>query len=519
MVWSAVRQAERERARLADEASERQVAAARLAAAADGSLALARELRRAYRYADARRVLAQFEQQIPADQADSDTRARVRTAAADLDLLAAADDVRTWRAVAPLAGGPNPTGTLDAFDRPLAAYREAFARWGMDVTAADWTPAAVPDRARQSEARGEIAEALDDWAAFEADRAVRDRLLAAARVLQPGEWTDRFREPAVRSDPAAVRRLADSANVAALSPGTLTSLAEALAAAGGDTVALLRAARDAHPQDFMIHFTLAAKEIRAGGPREAVTTGRVARALRPDNLAVRCNLATALAAAGEFDEAESHLRAVVAADPKRFSAQFNLGKLLVDRNRLEEAVTAYRRAVVLAPSDARTRNNLGTTLARLNRLPEAVAELEAAAALDPRDPFPLVNLAICHEREREWGKAAEAYREAIRRDPRHAQAHGNLGALLERDGRLADAIVAYRAATVANPTYARAFFNLGLALAKAGDVAGARTAFEQGMQVPADPRLRALREQAERYLAEHPRELAPPPRAAPADGR
>jgi len=63
-----------------------------------------------------------------------------------------------------------------------------------------------PRRFRASEIKQELVDALDHWALWEPDEAIRLRLAAVARAADPDPWRDRFRDPAVWADPGLLER-------------------------------------------------------------------------------------------------------------------------------------------------------------------------------------------------------------------------------------------------------------------------------------------------------------------------
>src|SRR5262249_44320986 len=149
-------------------------------------------------------------------------------------------------------------------------------------------------------------------------------------------WTNRLRDPAVRSDPVAVRKLAADAGAARTSATTLSVLAMLMQRHGLNPAPLLSAARAKHPSDFGLAFALGLwhMNIKDGeqiGPYEA------ARALRPENVAVWINLGVALRSKGQVDEAIVCYRKVIALDPKFVYAHHNLGYALADKGKADEA--------------------------------------------------------------------------------------------------------------------------------------------------------------------------------------
>src|SRR5262249_36539946 len=153
--------------------------------------------------------------------------------------------------------------------------------------------------------REQLVAALDDWARLSQDAARGQWVLGVARRVDPDPWRDRFRDPALWKDRAAVERLAREAHVEALSPPLLTALGGVLKRRGVDAVPLLTAAQARYPNDFWLNFVLGDALREAQKPDEAIGYYRAALALRPETGTVYNNLSIALKNKGRLDEARA----------------------------------------------------------------------------------------------------------------------------------------------------------------------------------------------------------------------
>jgi tetratricopeptide (TPR) repeat protein len=214
---------------------------------------------------------------------------------------------RKWAWVAEVGG----KGRFDVETAP-PAYRAAFLARGFDLAGGE--ASALSAQVAASAIKPELIAALDDWAAHEPDPALRNRLLGVARGADPGPWTDRLRDPAVRSDRAKLEQLAREADPAVVPPANLAALAELLRPLGIDPTPLLTAAQRRDPSDFELNFHLG-RRFHDTDPAAAVGYYRAARAVRPDNTVVLNNLGTALSAVGRFPEAVACLEEAIRLDP------------------------------------------------------------------------------------------------------------------------------------------------------------------------------------------------------------
>ena len=271
--------------------------------------------------------------------------------------------------------------------------------------------------------------ALDDWAIITGDDTRRAWLLEAARIADPDDWRDQFRQPKIWQNKQALEQLAKKVDLTKQSPNLLAALGSALVKTKGDAIGLLTAAQHQHPGDFWLNFSLAAA-LHKADPREATGYYRVALAIRPEIAAVYNNLGFAFHDQAKLDEAVAAYRKAIDLKPDYADAYISLGVALYEQKKLDEAVAAYRKAIDIKPDFAKAYFNLGIALRDQKKPDEAVA----------------------------------AYRKAIDLKPDFAEAYNNLGNALRDQKKLDEAEAAYRKAIDLKPGFAEAFNNLGAAL-------------------------------------------------------
>jgi tetratricopeptide (TPR) repeat protein len=377
----------------------------------------------------------------------------------------------------------------------------------------------VAARIRQSAIRDQLVAALDDWAAARifGTRAPDQGawLLRVGRAADPNPWRDRFRDPKVWRDLAALEGLADEllqdeAKMRAQSPQLLAVFGTALGLQQGDTLALLKEARRRFPGDFWLNFQLGNTIGDAGKWHQAVGYFRAALAVRPDATAVLTNLGIALGETKEPDEAIRELRTALDLDPRYTPARHSLGKVLATNGRLDEAIEELKKALDLAPKDAKVHYDLGLALQGSGRLDEAIREYRTAIDLDPNYALGHNNLgnalrakgrsdeairefkkaialdASCVQAHynlggalrdlRQLDEAIREFKKAIALDPKLVQAHNNLGGTLHDKGQLEEAVREFKEAISLDPNHVRAHYNLGVTLLEQGRFVEAREA-------------------------------------------
>ena len=409
-----------------DLARERDAAATRSTRAdAEQNLALAVDLRDRFRFADAAHAV-ELAAKLAARAGSDDLTRRVAAAKADLGTVRALDAARTkqlmWQ---PQKGG------LGSYAHAAGDFRAAFAAAGLDLAAGDTTELA--DAVRHSPIRTQLVAALDDWVATEANEALVTRVLTVARLADPGPWTDRLRDPAVRGNRAALAALAGEAEPAKLSPAALVLLVRTLLAAKMDPMPVLLRAHAAHPADYRIAFHLGDVCVQRD-PARAVGFYRAARALRPDNFAANINLGVALLRTGDAIGARDAYLAAARIDPESPMAAYNLGRALAAAGDPLAAVASLTKAARWFPGYTDAHLELARHLELAGDLPAAVGAAWGATRADPAD-------------RRGWER---------------------LGALLARTGNPRGHLPAMRALAAGSPDNVSYLTQLGGALVDAG---------------------------------------------------
>jgi tetratricopeptide (TPR) repeat protein len=445
----------------------------------DAALRLIPDLRKQYKFQAAEAALAQAVEL--ATGGAPDRLAEVEQAQRDLAFVVRLDDIRyrKWIWV-------SQPGGKGAFNAQVAApaYRQAFAERGLDLTRLD--PAGAAERIAASPVKAELVAAVDDWALFEPEPAVRDRLLDVARRADPGPWTDRFRDPAVRNDRAALAKLAEDADPAHTSAEALSVLAVRMGQLNLDPAPRLTAARAVHPADFELAFALALwhtlhRDERSIGAYEA------ARALRPEILAVWINLGGALADRGRLDEAIACDRKAVELDPKNAMANNNLGVVLGRAGRTDEAIDCWRRALRLDSKLGGTYTLLGNALDDKGRVDDAIACYKKAVEHAPKLVVAHINLgALLCDAKKDYDGAIACFRRALELEPKNATIHFNLGNALRDKGDVDRAVAAYQDAVGLDPKYSMAHYNLAGMRMRQGQVDRAIADFQKA--AAADPK-------------------------------
>ena len=441
-------------------------------------LALATDLRTQFKFKPAAAALAQA-----ADLARSgapELLPEAERAQTDLALVTRLDDIRFRKWIwAAQKGGRRSVNTKGA----PPEYRRAFADHGLDLTTL--APPDAACRIAASAVKAELVTAIDDWALYEPDLALRNRLLEVARTAAPGPWSDRLRAPELWTDRKALAEFVADTNPVETAPAGLSVLAELMRRNKIDPAPLLTAARARHPSDFELAFALGQRYTldRNGlqiGPYEA------ARALRPDNPIVCQNLSAAQGWRGDRDGEIAACHEFIRLMPKDAAAHSNLGVALREKGDLAGALAAGKRAVELDPEDAIAYDALGNTLARMDDLGGAIAAFRKAVEIDPTYARAHSNLGVALKSSQDRVGAIAAFRNAIDADPSYVMAHSNLGVTLHIQGDLEGAIASFRKAIQIDPRYALAHTTLGMALRDKHDMDGAIAEFQEAIRI--DPR-------------------------------
>ena len=441
---------------------------------------LADDLRKKYRFKEADAVLVQAA--VLAKSGAPEMLTEVEQARNDLAFVVQLDDIRfrKWMHVAGQDGNRN------FFNTKIASpeYRKAFADRGLNLETLD--PAEAVKAIASSAAKADLVAAIDDWALYEADIALRDRLLDIARQADPGEWLGRLRDPAIRNNTNAIRKLVADAAPANLSSATLSTLAMSMLRRGLDPAPLLSAARGQHPTDFELAFVLGEWFCQKTHDGQEIGSLEAARALRPENLSVWTNLGCALLRKGDVDGAVAAYLGAVLISPTNALAHSNLGVALLHNGEIDKAIAAHQKAILLNPKLAMSHSNLGAALATKGDVGLAIAAYREAIELDPKLAEAHSGLGAEFAKNDEADKAIAAHQQAIKLDPNRALSHANLGVALLEKGDAKGAIAAHREAITLDPKLAKIHSSLGVALYKNGDIDDAIASCKEAIRL--DPK-------------------------------
>jgi tetratricopeptide (TPR) repeat protein len=429
--------------------------------------------RQSAHFEESRELLEQAQQRLGI-AGPPDLREQVVQALADTGLAKRLDAAR--QRVLTVVEGKH----LD-FARAETEYAAALMEAGLGQESED--PENVAARVRASGVRAELQAALENWAAMTADRSRQAWLLAVVRATDPDPEGDRLRQPSLWQDGAAIARLAEKSEVAALSPQLAAALGQAQLMNGGDAVRLLGEAVAHYPNDFWLNFNMAVALNRANQSDDAIGYYRAALALRPHAPAVHNNLGYTLRQRDKLDEAISHLEHAVRFDPQYADAHYNLGLALYAKGRRDGAIGHYQEALRLNPNDAPAHNNLGEALYAEGRQDEAIGHYQEALRINGKYAIAHNNLgaALCDKNRLDEG--IDHFREALRINPKFAAAHSNFGAALYDKGRWDEAVGHYEVALRIDPKDAPAHYNLADALRDKGRLGEAIGHYQEALRI------------------------------------
>ena len=409
----------------------------------------------------------------------TESRERVRQVEADRQLVVDLDGARLQMAAV--------KDDHYDWDSKLAAYAATFRKAGIDFGRQSAEEIATRLKLKRDVQR--IAAALDDWAANQGDKKLRDALAYVATTIDPERGP--LREAITRGNLAALLAIARDPTARRMPANSVCLLARVLNSLGNrdDAIALLTVARSGAPADFWINHNLGMllKEQRKPADRaDAVRFLTVAVALKPDSSGVLSNLGNALRTQGKYDEAITAYREAIRLKPDLAGPHCNLGLVFEAQGKYAEAIAAYREAIRLQPDLAEAHGNLGTLLNKQGKPAEAIATVREAIRLKPDFAKAHLGLGLALHAQGKPAEAIASCREAIRLQPDLAEAHGNLGILLYRQGKPAEAIAACREAIRLQPDLALAYNGLGAALRAQGKDDEAIAAYREAIRLKPD---------------------------------
>jgi Flp pilus assembly protein TadD len=360
------------------------------------------------------------------------------------------------------------------------AFAAAFADYGLDLKVR--SAAEAVERIKASTIRTELIVSLDLWAV------ARDHLPSGgseplpevARLADEDPWRRQLRDPSVRKDAAALKRLAQEPGTLIQPPAHLVVLATALHQANEKAVAvdLLRQAQEAHPADWWLITGLATV---LGPTQDGLGFWRAAQVRAPLSPGIWNSLGVALRAGHQLREAEHAFRKAIALKADYADAYNNLGVALKAQGDLPAAEKAYRKAIELKPNSPAAWKNLGNLLLANKKPSEAESACRKAIDLKPDYADAYFALGIALHQQGKLPEAEKAYHQAIDCNPNHAEAHNNLGALLESQQKMPEAERAYRKAVELRADFADAWRNLGDLHASQGNLSEAEDAFRKAI--------------------------------------
>jgi tetratricopeptide (TPR) repeat protein len=459
--------------------AEQDAEEARKRQAVEASLDKAKELRQKERGPEAEAILAQVQKSFNLTGPD-DLRQRLTLALAEIAVVNRFDRIRQRRAS--IMDGSSFDNR--ATDRD---YAEVFNESGFGKLS---DPAEhVAARIRESSVAEQVVAAFDAWAAVTGDHQRRGWLLDVTRQADPDTWRDRFRDPTVKGDRAALEILAaellrEKANhLGELKPPLLAALGKALFEAKGDAVPLLAAAQATYPNDFWLNYMMAQAMYKGKQLDEALGYYRGALALQPNSASTRNNLGVVLKGLGRLDEAIREYKAAILIDSGYAMPRTNLGNALQAKKQLDDAIREHRMAVAIDPNYALAHGSLGIALRSKGQLDDAIQAFQKAIAIDPNYAEAFGGLGYALRDKGQLDNAIRQFRKAIDLDPDYAQAYGGLGLALGDKGQLDDAIKEYRKAIAIDPKLVPVYINLGNAMKARGRLDDAIGEFQKAIAI------------------------------------
>jgi tetratricopeptide (TPR) repeat protein len=463
----------------AERSGERAAVEARARQAVDSAAATAASLREDFRFADARAILDQAGRLIP-DEGLDDLRRHLASVQDDLALVEELDRIRMSRM----------QRDIHKATRELPqAYRSAFTPRFGDPSAADFHGLA---RIAASPVKQHIIVALDDWALWDNTPIARPRLLAITRQLDPGEWSERIRNPALYLNEPALAELSVHPDIDRIPNHLLIVLYQMLHEPLPGTEKALVAAATRHRDDFWLQLE-AGYYFSQKKPNPALAAGffRAALALRPDRGFPMGNLAWASNHLGDRTSPLVLWEEMVRLEPDVAAVHGGRAGVLLAAGETDQALASLRRALQLDPKNLRNRAQCVELLKALRPNSELLDYFREAAGQLPDDAPYQIELGAWLLGHEQTDLAVECYGRALKADPRNKLAHHGLGLALRSKRDPDAAIESFRKVLEIDPWFANARYELAAAYQSKGDRHAALTGFL---------RLLAFEPQSERAL-------------------
>jgi serine/threonine protein kinase/Flp pilus assembly protein TadD len=323
-----------------------------------------------------------------------------------------------------------------------SAYAKAFRDYGIDVDSLPIAEAA--HRIQGQSIRLELVRALDFWSTMRWRAGIRTSpdwkgLLEIAEAADPDSWRGHLRKALRLGDRKAVERLAASAGLRKLAPGTLHLLGRALREVGAADEALnvLRRAQVQYPGDLWINHELGWYCLLARPPQldDALRFYTAALAIRPDNPYLMQSIGMTLLDKKAYAEAVAVFSQVIERKPDYVDAWWGRAHAYIELGQVDMAMVGFAKVVELAgprlaeimkrsclppvpepldPKDGNWWQEIGWALYRAGHWQEALLAAEKALALskggDCADWF---LLAMAHWQIGNHGEARRWYKQAI----------------------------------------------------------------------------------------------------------
>ena len=248
---------------------------------------------------------------------------------------------------------------------------------------------------KASPIRPAIVEALDDWATYEQNKGLQNRLLTLARAVDPdATWGDRFRDPSVRNDPTKIAALAESIPKSALSISQTEALVNSLPVESDGALRLLRTAEARHPNDFWLVYTAARRlstarsddfETNRSLHREAIGYARTALAIRPDSLAAALMLVQICEKENRPEEIERIAQHVGRQNRESWLKEAVLAIADQTRGNFIDAIDRWKRIDQMVSNNDYAKRRMISNLLSVGHLDDATNYADAILSRTPHD--------------------------------------------------------------------------------------------------------------------------------------
>ena len=225
--------------------------------------------------------------------------------------------------------------------------------------------------------------------AYESGDKRAETLLRHIVRLQPGEQTSHAMLGALASKegncPQAVRDFEQSGSLLESQPSELKQYGVCLIAVkqSGKAISVFQRLVESHPEDTRVRRELAALELKAGKPQDALTTLKpLLEASAQDTGAVQL-AAAAYEANGETPAAVKLLRDAIVEDPKNVALYVDFANIAFSHQSFQTGIEMINAGINLQPNAAPLYLARGVLYVQLADFDRAEADFEKAEELDP----------------------------------------------------------------------------------------------------------------------------------------